>query len=219
MAKKKVSKQEKRLLRELLYILAFMVLLVILFVVVSFVFKSFNTFEYEGMTFTKERLGEIPIFHYYYYFNNKDERLVQYNLYLRNDPRDNNILFEGGEIFLEREKVVFLTIEKDENLNNCPYGVLGIANLVSFLNDNDYLTESGNPDFHDAKTNEETWVTCETHALNPVIKIVKGEESKLSVDGNCYEIAVATCEEFLPSTENFILQIIIDARERLGLNN
>jgi len=219
MAKKRISKQEKMLTKELLYILGFMIALVLIFVAVSFFFKSFNTFEYEGMTFTKERLGEIPIFHYYYYFNNKNNVLVQYNLYLRNDTWKNNIVIEGDEIFLEKDKVVFLTVEKNENLNNCPRGVLGIANLVSFLNDNGYVTDGGNPDFHEAKEKGETWINCETHALNPVIKIVKGEKSKLKVDGNCYEISVESCEDFLPSTENFILQMIIDARERLGIND
>ena len=138
---------------------------------------------------------------------------------MRNDPRKNNIPVSGEEIFLEKEKVIFLTVEKDETFNNCPYGVLGISNLVSFFNDNEYVVEGGNPDFHDAKENNETWVSCETHKLNPVINIFEGEKSELKIKENCYEISVASCEDFLPSTEKFILQIIIDARERLGLSD
>jgi len=216
MTKKRKSKNEKRLEKELLYILGFMVFLVILFVFASSVFKGFNTFEYEGMTFTKERLGEIPLYHYYYLFTNKNNVLVQYNLYLRNDPRENNIPVIGDEIFLKKNKAIYITVEKDDNLNNCPYGVLGISNLVSFLNDNDYVTEGGNPNFHDAKANNETWVTCETHKYNPVVKILKGDSSKISIEGNCYNIEVANCEEFLPATEKFTLEILIDARERLN---
>ena len=218
MAKKKTrkSKSEKRLEKELLYILGFMVLLVILFVGSSAVFKSFNTFEYEEMTFTKERLGEIPLFHHYYYFINKDNILIQYNLYLRNDPRENNISVVGDEIFLEKNKAVYITVEKDEDLNNCPYGVLGISNLVSFLGDNDYVVEGGNPDFHSAKENNETWVTCETHKYNPVVKITVGEFSQINSNGNCYELRVTSCEDFLPTTEKFLLQILIGDRERLS---
>tara|TARA_Y100000310_G_scaffold102822_1_gene100976 strand:+ start:547 stop:1212 length:666 start_codon:yes stop_codon:yes gene_type:complete len=217
--KSRKSKNEKRLEKELLYILGFMVFLIILFVFASSIFKGFNTFEYEGMTFTKERLGEIPFYHYYYLFTNKDNVLVQYNLYLRNDPRENEIPIFGDEIFLEENKAVYMTVEKNEELNVCPYGVLGVTNLISFLGDNDYVVEGGNPDFHSAKENNETWVNCETHKYNPVVKVVKGDVSQITVEGNCYEISVASCEDFLLSTEKFTLQILIDARERLGLND
>jgi hypothetical protein len=167
--KSRKSKKEKILEKELLYILGFMVFLVILFVFASSVFKSFNTFDYEGMTFTKERLGEIPFYHYYYLFTNKDNILVQYNLYLRNDPRENSISVSGDEIFLEKNKAVYISVEKNVELNVCPYGVLGVSNLISFLSDNDYVVNGGNPDFHSAKENNETWVSCKTHKYNPVI--------------------------------------------------
>tara|TARA_Y100000310_G_C20595866_1_gene770466 strand:- start:458 stop:1114 length:657 start_codon:yes stop_codon:yes gene_type:complete len=216
---KKKSKNERRLEKELIYILGFMMLLVIVFLMASSIFKSFNNFDYEGLTFTKEKLGEIPIFHYYYYFTNQQGKLIQYNLYLRIDPRENNIPIGGDEIFMEQKKVIFITSNPDSELNSCRYGLLGVSNLAKFLSENEYSVSGGNIEEEDAEENEQTHVNCETHTKNPVIKITQGNESKISIEGYCYEVVVAKCDDFLAATEKLTLQIIIDAKERVEVKN
>ena len=216
MTQKKKSKNERKLEKELLYFLGFFLFLIIVFLVASSFFKSFNTFEYEGLTFTKEKLGEIPIFHYYYFFNNKNNDLIKYNLYLRIDPRENEVPVEKSEdISMNNGKVVFVSVESTNTLlTSCPYSVLGVANLASFLRDNDFVVEGANLDFHDAKAKKEKWVTCETHIYNPVIEIKEGDETKINILGNCYEISVSSCDGLLPAIEMFELQTIMDAKKR-----
>jgi len=217
---KKAKSMERKITRELLWVLVFMIFLVLVFVVVSDIFKSFNAFEYAGLTFTKEisKVGEIPVFHYYYYFYNKQDKFIQYNLYLRVDPRDNPVRIEGEKIFMDNDDVVFISNFRDTWLDSCDYGVLGIANLASFLRDNDFVVRGGNLDFHDAKAKGEDWITCDTKPYNPVIKIVEGSESKITISENCYEISISSCEDFLAATEKFTLQSLLDARERNNLN-
>ena len=54
--------------KELYWILSVMAILLIVLLFASSIFKSFNTFKYHGLVFTKERFGQIPVFHHYYYF-------------------------------------------------------------------------------------------------------------------------------------------------------
>lgn len=218
MVNKKKSKKERKLERELLWILGFVAFLVFLFIFSGFVFKSFNSFEYEGLTFTKERLGDIPIFHYYYYFDNKNNQLIKYNLYLRIDPRENNVIVEGDKISLEESSVVFVSADPESELNSCPYGVLAVGRLARFLSDNGFVVEGGNLDFHDAKEKGENWITCETRSNNPVIEIKEGEETKILSNGNCYEISISSCDDMLAAIEMFELKSIIDAKDRDSSN-
>jgi len=109
--KKKGNKKERKIERELLWIIVFLAFLVVVFLVASSIFRSFNSFEHEGLTFTKERLGNIPVYHYYYYFRGDDGGLVKYNLFVRNDPRENNVPVSGDDIvFKKNELVVFIAV-------------------------------------------------------------------------------------------------------------
>tara|TARA_Y100000310_G_C20566144_1_gene755585 strand:+ start:46 stop:690 length:645 start_codon:yes stop_codon:yes gene_type:complete len=214
MVKKKKSKGERRLERELMYVVGFMVFLFILFVFASSIFKSFNTFEYEGLTFTKEKAGNIPVFHYYYYFENVKGKLIEYNLYLRVDPRKNKVPLNGDEIVMDNKKTLFISTDKNSELNACPYGVLGASNLARFLSDNDFKVEPGYLNESNSEGSDVEHVTCEKYPQNTVIKIVDGNESKVSIDENCYEIMISNCEDFLSATEKFTVHAIIDAKNR-----
>jgi len=209
--KKKKNKRVRKIEKELLYIIGFMVFLVVVFLVASSIFKSFNSFEYEGLTFTKERAGEIPIYHYYYYFTNPKNELIQYNLYLRNDPRENNVPVEGDDISFGENEVVFISVNASE-LQKCKQGVLAIGSLSSFLTDNQIFVKSGNLDFWDAGNKRQDWITCENRPKNLVIEISEGEETKINIDENCHEITVNNCE-ILQATEKYEIQSIIDARK------
>ena len=218
MVNKKKSKKERKLERELAWIIGFVAFLVLLFIFSGFIFESFNSFEYEGLTFTKERLGDIPVFHYYYYFTNEVNQLIKYNLYLRVDPRENKVVAEGEDISLDKTRVVFVSADPESELNSCPYGVLAVGRLARFLSDNGFVVEGGNLNLWNSKENDVEWITCETRSNNPVIEIKEGEETKILSNGNCYEISISSCDDVLAAIEMFELKSIIDAKERASTN-
>src|SRR3989338_6962849 len=76
--------------KQLYWIFGTMAFLIVVLLISSSVFQSLNRFEYEGLIFTKERFGEIPVFHHYYFYNYNGQQ-YKFNLYLRNDPRSNEI--------------------------------------------------------------------------------------------------------------------------------
>tara|TARA_Y100000310_G_C20615012_1_gene780152 strand:+ start:578 stop:1240 length:663 start_codon:yes stop_codon:yes gene_type:complete len=209
-SKKGKSRGLKKLEKELLWIIGFLGLLVIIFLIASSYFKSLNNFEYNGLSFQKERLGEIPIFHHFYFYKAADGGLVKYNLYLRNDPRENNVPVEGGEISFKKNSVVFIGLNAT-GLQQCRFGPLAVGQLASFLTDNELPVEGGSTEFWDAGASQEDWVTCDLYKGNRVIEISEGDETKITIDNKCYKITVNNCE-ILEAIEKFEVQSLLDTQ-------
>ena len=209
--KTKSAPKERKIEKELLGVLIFLAVLVVVFVVASSYFKSLNYFEYKGLTFAKERLENIPIFHHSYYLKAPSGGLIQYNLYLRNDPRYSNVTLEGVSNLLAPGAVAYLSVNSD-GLQECKYGLLAVATISSFMSDNQMKVIAGNLDFWDAGAKRDKWVTCENQPGNRVVEILKGNETKVSIERNCYRIEVADCQ-ILEAVEKLIVQSIVDARK------
>ena len=208
--KKHKIKGERKIERELLGILVFLAVLVVVFLIASAYFRSLNYFEYNGLTFSKKKVGTIPLFHHSYYFKTQAGKLIQYNLYLRNDPRYNNVTLIGGPShLLNAESVAYLSINSD-GLQSCRYGSLAVASISSFMSDNQMKVIAGNLDFWSAGSNRDKWVTCENQPGNRVVELLKGNETKVIIDKNCYKIEVADCQ-ILEAVEKLEVQSIIGA--------
>jgi hypothetical protein len=208
--KAKKNNSERKLEKEILWVLGFLGILIVVFLIASSYFKSLNNFDYKGLSFQKESLGNIPLFHHFYHFKANDGRLIKYNLYLRIDPRLNNVPVEGGKLSFKKDSVVFISLNKT-GLDQCRYGPLAVGQLASFLTDNQLPVEGGNIDFWQAGINKQDWVTCKLRPGNRVIEIVKGNTTKISIDNKCYKITVNNCE-ILDAIEKFEVQSLLDSQ-------
>jgi hypothetical protein len=209
----RVSMTQRRT-KEIYWILGVMVLCVLLFVGVYQLFKGVNSFDYKGMHFTKEMFGQIPVYHYYYVFNitnGKQTQLVKYNLFLRNDPRKNEVPIEG-EIAFSKDVVNYISVD-GFGFEECPQANLAVAGLASFLTNNMLKVKGATPRLIQAQASNVTYATCETNPNDVVILIKAANETKITKQNNCYQIDVANCE-ILPATEKFEVQSILDAKAR-----
>ncbi len=213
MAKKKISK-ERKLEKELLFILGFFAALVLIFITAMFIFRNLNTFEYEGLTFTKKKISGIDFYHYYYYYLGEQDNLVRYNLYLRTDPRENLVPIYG-DIEFEDSQTNYLAIDVS-NLRECRQSVLAVSALSSFLIDNNIqIEETGDTDFWSAGHDNNEWITCQNKPNDKVVEVISGNETRIDLDGNCYRITVSECN-ILEAVEKFQVQTILDAKEARG---
>ena len=212
MNKKQKEKKERKLERELLGILIFLAVLVVVFLLASTYFKSLNNFEYKGLTFSKIRVGNIPLFHHTYYIKTQGGKLAKYNFYIRNDPRENNVEIVGGPSRLMNPgSVVYLSINSD-GLAQCRYGQLAVGSISSFLADNQIKVIAGNLDFWQAGAKRDIWATCENKPGNKVIEILSANKTRVMIDKNCYRIEVNDCQ-LLEAVEKLEVQSIIDAKK------
>ena len=206
------SASEKSKSRDLYWIIGVMVGLVILFFVTSFIFQSFRTFTYGGLTFTKEKFGEIPLYKYSYnsIITPRATETKPVTVFLRNDPRENNVSMDG-EIALQYGKTIYITVNST-GITQCPYSTLSVASLSSFLASNGFTLRGATVNEVEAQENNITYVTCEAFPYNPVILIQSGEITRITKENNCYTMEVSDCE-ILPAVEKFIVQSIVDSRD------
>ena len=85
--------------------------------------------------------------------------------------------------------------------------------MTSFFNQNGYNVLPAVADRNTAHANNLSYITCYNHPSNPVILINDGNETKITVENNCFNVEVANCE-ILNAVEKLQVQSIIDAKER-----
>jgi len=99
MAKGKKTKNERRVEKDLLYIVGFFGFLIVLFLVASSIFSSFNTVVYNNITFNKEKFGDIPVYRTSYMFRTPETgQVINYNLFVRINPLENTVSLLGEPV-------------------------------------------------------------------------------------------------------------------------
>ena len=206
------GKKLKRSKKEIYWIIGAMIIILGVMYLAQIIAAELRTFNYQGLTFTKEKFEKIPVFHYYYFFNN-DGQAYKYNLFLREDPRKNIVPVEGNLIF-SGERTIYLSIN-GTGLAQCGNSSREIATITSFFVNNKFTVKVGTPDKMESEQKNFSHYSCETNPLNDVILIEKGDKTVIKKKGGCYIIDIANCE-LLNAIEKFEVQSIIDAKKRAG---
>lgn len=213
---KDARKNEKSEGKELYWIIGVMIFCILVLISFPWIAKKFNTFKYEGLTFTKERFDQLSVYHYYYNFADDSGQLYQYNLFLRNDPRKNNISVESEIVYPKSGKTIYLTFNASEVLQ-CPNALRDVASISSFFSNNMYNVKSGINDKESAQENNVSYITCDSHD-DEMILLIEMRESGIKKQGNCYILSAANCEDLLSAVEKFEVQSIIDAKKRAQID-
>ena len=145
-------------------------IIVAIFFISYYLFNNLSGFEYQGLPFTKEKFGSISVYHHYYYITPE----IKYNLYLRKDPRNNNVPLTGKsieEIEFQRDRKIYIGIDPNNSISNCEYGSVGISSLSLFLSENLLNVKGAFTDPEHAKMNNITYANCENNPEEMVIEI------------------------------------------------
>jgi len=201
--------------KEMYIVIGVMVLLIILFAAFYNIFQSFSSFEYNGLKFTREKIGSTLFYHHSYFYDVGQGKTNQYNLYLRYDPRKNNVPIEGEITFPSQGSKVYISVNTSE-LVKCNESILAAAGIADFIAGNLFKVVGAVPDRAEANSNNLTYATCGTYPLAMTILLTGGNETKVTKTGKCYIISSSNCE-ILKAVEKFEVQSILDARERTGV--
>jgi hypothetical protein len=205
----KVAKKAKK---EMNMIIWTVVVLAVVFVASYYIFGSMGKVQYEGLTFSKQMYGSIPIYVYKYNFADKTGQVNVYNFYVRGNPAENNVPVSGN-IALNPFAPVYLSIN-ETNLKECTQSVIAVAGLSQFVGANQFELRAGVPDKAIADATNGTYVNCGTNSQESVILVESGDKTQIVNQGNCYIIDIANCE-ILPALEKFEIQSVADAKARM----
>lgn len=191
-------------------VFAGLAILAVLFIVLYYAFQGLGKVEYKGLSFTKEKFGEVLVYSYNYLVKTPSGKIVQRTLYIRGDPRYNNVSITG-EIVYPIGKRVYISIN-GTGLTECEDSMISVASLSNFLANNNFDVRAGTPDESEARMKNQTYVTCDKFPGNVVISLGVGKETKITKSGKyCHNVEVADCR-ILAAVEKFMIQSLIDAK-------
>jgi hypothetical protein len=213
--KKKISKKvSDRETKQLIGFLVITGLVFILFFGTYFGVRAQKHFDYEGAEWwiegEREGWGDLTLYHGRYQVKTSTGKVItNMNLWLRNDPRENNISSEVD--FLEDKIASNVIITFTDELMECKGRALIVPQLSqAFGIGLPWTTTSGAVANQTTAENLNlTYATCEdVGEETSVILIQKGEESKVYSEEGCYTIQYQDCDEAIKVSEKLILELI-----------
>jgi hypothetical protein len=187
--KENIVEKNNWILGTILTILIFLILSVF---IVYFIIESKKSFEYNGVEFKIIQEGELTFYNVQVpiYSEKTEEKLRDYNFYLRTDPRElKEMEFDDSFTLMK-----MMVINYSANLDCSGYGLIALTNLIE-------LHELiGIKVFIDK--NE----TCDSEGRYTYLYIKKSDENRIEKIGkNCYTLYVNDCDIF-PTTERVMIE-------------
>lgn len=171
-----------------------------------------NKFNYAGVDFQKGKEGGIVFYHGRFPINYQGQTLKIFNLYLRVDPRKNEIPIETN---FTLSKEIIMTFEP--GLEKCEKAIVGQSTMAQFVSSFPWVIKSTGAvsDLAYAIDNKIAFADCSNATLDKTIILAKKSEisSIEKAEENCYVLNVADCK-YLEVTERFIVGIIAQINEK-----
>jgi hypothetical protein len=190
------------------------VVAVVAFFASKMYFANSGIIDYQGLIFNEEKVGKLTFYrHTYSFLDTNGGGTINYNLYVRNNPEDNDVPVDGEIKFAEANSVIYFGIDTS-GLSNCSDTTIAVASLSQFLSGNQFSVKAGVKDVEVAQRNNLTNINCEKFNNNQVVMLEIGEKSRVTKEGSCYRIQTSSCDDVMAAVEKFEIQSIIDARTR-----
>jgi hypothetical protein len=165
---------------------------VVLLFIFGWIFSESNKFDYIGLTFVKEKFGDIPIFTTYITGKSIYGTPIDYKMVLREDPRKSVIPVEANLAFVN-DKPIYFSLNMSSNIQECGSVPMSAFGLFSSGMRWDLETVASTEDW--AEKLEREHVNCDNTLDATVLFLTKGDESKIYQEGdNCYVLSVNNCE-------------------------
>ena len=195
---KKQVLEENKILKNVFLTLG--ILIVVIFGI-YYIFYSSNNFEYKNIKFDVLKEGEI-IFYHTSFPAFLDGREVNYNVYIRNDPRKlvRKVPFEKKGLYL----LEMMVVNNTESFSCEGYGGISMFNLQQVLNT------------FGVNLIQDPEASCDLFGRYGYLQIESGNETRIDQFGPaCYKLQVNNCE-ILEVTERFLVEALV---KEIGKDN
>lgn len=203
---KTLMEKEKR---QLFCIIAAMAVILISFFLVYAISQQSKRFEYNGFNFEKIMYDKLPLYYTKISITRADSNIINYNLYLRDDPRKKNIKPDAFVHFMRGD--IFISLNKD--FEKCDDTSLAMTNIGMLFGAIGLDLKAALDNLEQAEMLKRPYATCENTKNNTVILYKMANETGIKQQENCYIINVADCE-ILNATEAFIMQTLSDMKRK-----
>lgn len=193
-SKKQIIEENKLLIKMFIVI----GILILSFLAFYFYINSLKTFEYRGIDFDIIREGQVTFYHTSFLIEEGGEK-INYNVYIRNDPRKlEKIPFEGDIHIMER-----FVVNNTNDFTCDGMGGISMINLQQVF------------DAFGSKFIKDPNATCDLFGRFGFLKIQESDKTSIEQFGPaCYNLNVNNCE-ILDVTEKFMVEALV---KQLGTN-
>jgi hypothetical protein len=205
--KKIKEKKKDKTEKQLVIIIVVMALIVLGIVAGYFIIQGQKKFDFIGLHFEKTKYGQLDFYYAKTQVTRPDGRIVNYNMYLRNDPRSLNL----PEVRVEYIKGKNVYISLDPSLGECSDGTLAFTTLGSFFGVTGIRAEAALTNKTESEEKQISYITCENTKDSTVFVFEEGETREIIKKDNCYVVSVPNCE-LVESVEEIILGTIATSR-------
>ena len=202
---KKTREKENR---QLIWFFVIVVGVFVVFLGAYYYVQGLKSFEFAGVDWTMEEYQDFDLYHSRFPIIYQDKLVANYNLYLRNDPRENNIPTDI-ELGFQKEAV----LSYGEGAGECRGAARLSGDVGMFLNAFPFIhnvTGAVN-DVETAERLELPFADCSSEVNKTVIIVQKSSEEPSIVQvggrGECYVLNIGECENTL-TIERFIIEIV-----------
>lgn len=205
-AKAKKSREE-----QLKLVLILMGIVLAAAIATYFVIDGFKKFDYGGLKYEEILFDKMPFYHGKLPLRSiTGEVIANYNLYLRNDPRELEDISVLGNVYLLKNTLVSITPEAEQGCEDS--GIAG-ASLFSFLQQAARINvQIAYTDEAYAEEKNALFAVCDGSADYSTIVIMKGEKNEIRQDSqNCYTLEFKDCE-IMKVVERFEVAAIAHAK-------
>jgi len=203
-SKKVVAKENS----QLIWFFAIIVVVFLAFIIPYLYLEGKKSFEYSGLEWQIEKFGQITAYHTK--FPALDRSNINYNLYLRNDPRENNATTYGNFNLFKRQGYISFSPEVDLCRGDVARVMTDLGGFLRYGVGMDNLTVA-TTDAETAKSLNRPYIDCSSTNEATAILIKMGNPSATRTEENCYIITVADCNDIVP-VEKFMLKTTMDLR-------
>lgn len=156
--------------------------------------QIFEKFSYAGINFEKTRFEKIDFYHGIFPIVYQGKFIHYYNMYLRTDPRKNNIPME---VNMSISKNVTISLEPEATF--CKSAILGQSLMGQFFNAFPWVNkvDVASVDAEVAKAQNWSYVTCNNASRDHTVFIIQKSETpsiESSSRDNCFFVNVGECQ-------------------------
>ncbi len=164
------------------------------------------SFEYVGLQFEKTKFGQLVIYQTAIPITSiTGEAIANYNLNLRNDPRNLESIPIEGRIRMRRSVLLAL----DPSMEDCQDNSFAGLNLAQFLAAAGVQAKGATTNKTYAEENGVPFASCETGLEFTIVITEKANATQIKKETEeCYKIQVANCNDLVKATERFIVGVI-----------
>ncbi|MBI2628582.1 hypothetical protein HYW74_00680 [Candidatus Pacearchaeota archaeon] len=188
--------------------------ILISFFATIWILSEANKYDYIGLTFKKEKFGNIPIYSAEYIGRAITGWPVNFKLVLRNDPRELSIPVENKLKFIS-SNTTYVTLDKESGVLECEDANIALSSLGIFMNNMKFDIKSAFTSKNASLESNRTLVNCENKKNNTVFLLTAENESRIyqyKNNSNCYILAVSNCE-IMRVIEKFEITVTAEASD------